>query len=126
MPSCANPLRRVAGWRAKIVPIIEEQDARDPFDIHVCGDCILTRLAQLSVAGGDAPLAICAPAEPLAITGSTLAATVPAAGQSATEQLRAPPVEIRVALADQEQWRISRCAPALQENMLLSSIGRPY
>jgi hypothetical protein len=27
---------RVAGWRAKIGPVIEEQDARGAFDIHEC------------------------------------------------------------------------------------------
>ena len=28
---------RVAGWRTKIAPVLEEQDARGDFDIHMCG-----------------------------------------------------------------------------------------
>ena len=28
---------RVAGWRTKIAPVLEEQDARCDFDIHTCG-----------------------------------------------------------------------------------------
>ena len=28
---------RVAGWRTKIAPVLEEQDARGDFDIHTCG-----------------------------------------------------------------------------------------
>ena len=27
---------RVSGWRAKIGPVLEEQDARGDFDIHEC------------------------------------------------------------------------------------------
>ncbi len=97
--------RRVAGWRAKILPIVEEQDARDPFDIHVYGDCILTRLTQLRVTGADAPLAICGAAGPPAVGGKSTAER-----HSAVEQLPAPPVELSRALADEEQWRISRRA----------------
>ena len=29
---------RVAGWRSKIAPVLEEQDARGDFDIHTCAD----------------------------------------------------------------------------------------
>ena len=99
----------MAGWRAKILPIVEEQDARDPFDIHVYGDCILTRLTQLRIAGADAPLAVCAAAEPQAV-GDRSRAMVTSERQSATEQLPAQPVELGRALADEEQWRISRRA----------------
>ena len=28
---------RVAGWRTKIAPVLEEQDTRGDFDIHTCG-----------------------------------------------------------------------------------------
>ncbi len=111
------PLCRVAGWRAKILPIVEEQDARDPFDIHVYGDCILTRLTQLRVTGADAPLAVCGAAGPPAVGGKSTAMVL-AERQSATEQLPAPPVELSRALADEEQWRISRRA---QEHSTLSN-----
>ena len=103
--------RRVAGWRAKILPIVEEQDARDPFDIHVYGDCILTRLTQLRVTGAAAPLAICAAADLPAVGGKSTAMALDQR-HSAVEQLPAPPVELSRALADEEQWRISRCAKA--------------
>ena len=109
----------MAGWRAKILPIVEEQDARDPFDIHVYGDCILTRLTQLRVTGADAPLAICGAAGPLAVSGKSTAMVL-AKRQSATGQLPAPPVELGKALADEEQWRISRCVQLDDGSTLLA------
>ena len=109
---CAQPesfgeCDRVSGWRAKILPIIEEQDARDPFDIHVCGDCILARLAHLRLGGDDRSLPSTAAAERSTIDGGPTALAV-AAGEP--EQLPAPPVQLGSALAEHEQWQISRRA----------------
>lgn len=82
---CLCGWHRVAGWRHKILPLIEEQDAREAFHIHNYGDRILQRLAQLSLRPGQAPSE-----EPL--------------------QLPAAPVPMAHVLSDTHQWQISRCA----------------
>ena len=116
---------RVAGWRAKILPLIEDQDARDPFDIHVCGDCILARLARLSIGGGDQPLLITAATEQANVHyGGGSAALAVAAREP--EQLPTPPVGLESALAEDEQWQISRHAqPELTIVNVLHSAGGP-
>ncbi|CAK0746455.1 hypothetical protein CVIRNUC_001693 [Coccomyxa viridis] len=40
---------RVAGWRTKIAPVLEEQDARGDFDIHTIGESLLTDMAAISL-----------------------------------------------------------------------------
>ncbi|KAK9810243.1 hypothetical protein WJX72_007164 [[Myrmecia] bisecta] len=40
---------RVSGWRAKIQPILDEQDARPEFDIHAYGERFLDNMAHLSL-----------------------------------------------------------------------------
>lgn len=42
---------RVAGWRSKMAPALEEEDARPEFDIHAYGERILERMAGLTCAG---------------------------------------------------------------------------
>ncbi|GJP36894.1 hypothetical protein CLOM_g21357 [Closterium sp. NIES-68] len=37
---------RVGDWQARILPLLEQQDERPPFDIHVYGDLILSALEQ--------------------------------------------------------------------------------
>lgn len=44
---------RVSTWRHKIQPLLDEQDARPAFDIHLYGDQILDRLANLSCKDSD-------------------------------------------------------------------------
>lgn len=75
---------RVAGWRHKILPLIEEQDARGSFHIHNYGDRILDRLTQLSLGPRAA-----SGAEPL--------------------QLPAAPIALASVLSDTNQWEVSRC-----------------
>ena len=74
---------RVAGWRQKILPVFEEQDAREAFDIHSYGDRILGRLTQLTVSCTAPP-----------------AATEP--------QLPSGPIALTAVLSDSSQWQISR------------------
>lgn len=76
---------RVAGWRHKILPLIEEQDAREAFHIHNYGDRILARLTQLSISPGEPP-------------------------SEEPPQLPAAPVSLASVLSDTDQWEISRCA----------------
>lgn len=40
---------RVVNWRERIVPVLEEEDARSPFDIHEYGDAILESLEGLTL-----------------------------------------------------------------------------
>lgn len=47
---------RVSGWRAKIQPVLDEQDARVPFDIHDYGQDILDRMSALSMGPGGGGL----------------------------------------------------------------------
>lgn len=42
---------RVSTWRSKMAPMLEEEDARPDFDIHVYGERILDGLASLTVSG---------------------------------------------------------------------------
>jgi hypothetical protein len=109
---------RVAGWRAKILPIIEQQDARDPFDIHVCGDCILARLARLGLGGDDQRLRAATEQSTGGGGGGSTALAV-----AAKEQLPAPPVQLGSALAEHEQWQISRRAhPGLTPLQIYNSV----
>ena len=39
---------RVAGWRSKIAPVLEEQDARGDFDIHSCALINMDLMSQFS------------------------------------------------------------------------------
>eukprot|EP00887_Chlorella_sp_A99_P001915 scaffold18.g1915.t1 len=48
---------RVAGWRSKVQPVLEEEDARPEFDIHQVGEAILARMDDLSAATGAPPAA---------------------------------------------------------------------
>lgn len=38
--------KRVADWQQKLEPLLEEQENREPFDIHVYGDRILNKLVK--------------------------------------------------------------------------------
>src|SRR3546814_249208 len=38
--------KRVADWQQKLEPLLEEQENREPFDIHVYGDRILNKLGK--------------------------------------------------------------------------------
>ncbi len=41
---------RVAGWRQKITPVLEEQDMRGDFDIHTCvRSCTACSSPQLAI-----------------------------------------------------------------------------
>lgn len=44
---------RVSNWRHKIQPLLDEQDARPAFDIHLYGDQVLDKLARLSCRDPD-------------------------------------------------------------------------
>ncbi|KAA6428176.1 MAG: condensin-2 complex subunit H2 [Trebouxia sp. A1-2] len=47
---------RVSNWRYKIQPLLDEQDARPAFDIHLYGDQVLDKLARLSCRDPDHPV----------------------------------------------------------------------
>ncbi|DBA99076.1 hypothetical protein WJX77_009045 [Trebouxia sp. C0004] len=47
---------RVSNWRHKIQPLLDEQDARPAFDIHLYGDQVLDKLARLSCRDPDHPV----------------------------------------------------------------------
>lgn len=40
---------RVGGWRSRIGPVLEEEDARPAFDIHVYGQRVLDAMQGLSL-----------------------------------------------------------------------------
>ncbi|BDA41730.1 Condensin-2 complex subunit H2 [Coccomyxa sp. Obi] len=46
---------RVASWRDKLAPVLEEQDARGDFDIHAYGEVVLEDLAKMSLADPSNP-----------------------------------------------------------------------
>ena len=54
---------RVSNWRHKIQPLLDEQDARPSFDIHLYGDQVLDKLARLSCKD---------PAHPVELEASTV------------------------------------------------------
>ncbi len=47
---------RVSNWRHKIQPLLDEQDARPAFDIHLYGDQVLDKLARLSCRDPEHPV----------------------------------------------------------------------
>ena len=61
---------RVSNWRHKIQPLLDEQDARPSFDIHLYGDQVLDKLARLSCTD---------PAHPVELEASTVCMPPPAA-----------------------------------------------
>lgn len=50
---------RVSGWRHKMAPMLEEEDARPEFDIHQYGQLFLDRMAALTCTGGWRPCSNC-------------------------------------------------------------------
>ena len=61
---------RVSNWRLKIQPLLDEQDARPSFDIHLYGDQVLDKLARLSCQD---------PTHPVELEASTVCTPPPAA-----------------------------------------------
>eukprot|EP00884_Botryococcus_braunii_P002422 jgi/Botrbrau1/12180/Bobra.0186s0088.1 len=55
---------RVSAWQSRIVPLLEEQDGRPPFNIHESGRSILDRMSRLSLQENPEP-AVAAEAQPL-------------------------------------------------------------
>jgi Condensin II complex subunit CAP-H2 or CNDH2, C-term len=52
---------RVSSWQQKILPVVEDQEARGEFDIHRYGERILDRLGEVQVhsskaAGSGSPV----------------------------------------------------------------------
>ena len=44
--------KRVRDWRKKIEPALAEEEARTPFDIHLCGEQVTSRLSEVRLGGG--------------------------------------------------------------------------
>ncbi|CAL5219116.1 g890 [Coccomyxa viridis] len=99
---------RVAGWRTKIGPVLEEQDARGDFDIHTMGESLLNDMAAVSLED-------------------------PAEAKEA-EIEKAPPLAFGAVVKKQHKWQVSRLFSALLQlanngNIVIlrgSNPGQPF